>query len=584
MHTLCNRIMFLIITAHIFCCGMDEKNKLVSIVTSDKQVSILEKWKVRQSLVLSVLCAHQKESFNLTDTIIIPKACNSIDDIQADDVRLLGWLLDNQGDKFKPYMDMLHYKTQKHLFCACDVLGASWQLFRVVDYMFEQPLVDTIGSKMIGYDVQEYLLKCILRKNEIFEDPKHINSSNWNFCSQKNGSFFYVPQEITPYQNYISFDGVSPFKAPLPIVGKDDLPIKAVGCNGNYYITSAGVPGNKEVILWRLKGSEYNQQKLSENEGHITHIVCDSNGTSLVTGSQSKENNLCYWTIDSSDSCVIPHMLFGHDGPIGEVIISNDGTYIASAGKSETDVIVWNVKNNSSQRLRDNYRYPVTAMAFSKDSTQLWTCSGSIISLWQLCDKGCFCLLNSMQLCNQDAVICRVLVNEKIGRIIVGRTDGKLNIICTRTNKELYCLQGHKKCSINGLISNNDGGIIISSINDISDNLIMWDVFTGEIILRLKGHPGIRAILLTPDMRYIVSQSPRDNALWEMYTEPEAKIIQDIYKECKFLHCYALYLLCKMAKNHYKFEKDGVERLLSLPTVFDVKQFLEKYLLEKLIF
>ena len=245
-------------------------------------------------------------------------------------------------------------------------------------------------------------------------------------------------------------------------------------------------------------------------------------------GSDAKNNNLFYWKLDPCNQNACCYDLSGHTTAIAKIIINDEGSCIVSSDKYNGEVVVWDVVHKEAQLLNGNYLYPITAMALSKDSTLLWVCSGSIISLWQKCKNREFNLLNNINLREKDAIICRMLMNEKIGRLVVGRTDGKLSVISTNTLKEVFTLTGHRNTPINGLVGNDMGNVIVSSTNGIADNVMVWDISTGECLTNLVGHPGITALLLTRDMRYIVSQSRQNVCLWHMYDESEEQSLDYI--------------------------------------------------------
>jgi WD40 repeat protein len=575
MSILYNVMVILFITTTSFCSGMNTK-ELVFVKTVDKKITLFEKSKINQSLVLSVLYAHQKK--NIPNAIIIPQAREENDNITVKDVCALRSLLQHQGDKFVPYMKTLSCLDITDCAHAANVLGAQRQLVQVINYFFVPDISTIIGSKMINYDVQEYMIKQVIKKKEIAE-PKIIEVEDNGLCAYKNGSFFYIPPEFVPYQNDIFFDGSTTFTATV-FVGNDNVPLRAMSCKENYYVMEIDKTGNNQAVLWCFKENTLvrNQKKRLEIEGKITHIVFNNNETCVVVASNSAEHNLFYWALEPFGDDREFYWLNRDSRGIGKIIINDEGTYIATSHKNEAEVILWGREGRTVQKLYDNYTHPITTMAFSKNGKQLWVCSGAIISCWQSSDDGIFKLLHSMTLDGDDVIICRLLVLEQVGRIVVGRTDGNLHVISMDAYKETVCLKGHKDAPVSGLIGNDVGNIVVSSTNDITDNLMIWDIFTGECIANLVGHSGITAILLTPDMRYIASQSWHQICLWKMYGASKEETFRYMRKNLKFLDCYELYNLYKKIKNGHTIETSQNNWVLSLPVIAGVKEFVEKYL------
>lgn len=566
MRILYKRMIVFLIAAHSFCCGMDEGG-FVLVKTKGTNVTLFETSKINQSLVLSVLYAHQKKKN--PKMISIPNACRATDTILTKDVRALHCLLDNQGDRFVPYMNGLSYRERIDCAHAAHVLGAQHQLSKVIDYFFIPDIASYIGSKMITDDVQEYMIKQIIKKREA-TDPVSITVSDCGLCSDKNGSCFYIPLEIVHYQGDVFFDGYR------------NVALGAMSCNGNYYISGVGVSDNDEAVSLSCNNTTVlkKQTKLLDKGVNVTHVVFDSNETCLVMASKATKDNLLFWLLGSLDDDEESYILEGHAGLVGKVIVNNEGTCIVSSDKEEADVIVWDMVGKTAQRLLyDDLAYPVGAMSLSGDGKRLWACSGAVILLWQKVNEEQFEFVNSITLDKDNAVICRMLVNEQAGYIVVGRTDGKLNVISIDIKKEIVCLEGHKEVPINGLIGRGGGTIVVSSTNDIADNVMVWDVSTGKRLANLIGHAGIISIVLTPDMRYIVSQSRQNICLWSMYGQSEETVLNYIKKELKFLNCYELYSLYKKIKNGYTPQEPKADWLASWPNVLGLKEFLEKYLL-----
>lgn len=576
MRILYNVMAIILTSVQLFCCAMDY-DKSIIVETADQGAVIFKKSNINQSSVLSVLYAHQKK--NKPYLLTVPNAREKNENITAEDVRALRDLLEHQDDAFSFYMNELSGHKIIHCAYAAYVLGAQRQLFQVINHLFTSDITKSIGAFMMSNNVQSYMIKQFIKKQEI-ADPYMRSIDDLIFSSDKRGSFFYMPLELLPYYGEIACDGISAFLPTFPIEGQDDLTIRGISSKCQYYVTGINnVPGDKPT-LWSFEDHilSKNQTKPLGNEGKITQIVFSHNEQCVIVGSEGEENNLLFLKTEPFE--MEPYYwLSGHTGVVSKIIVTDDGRYIVSAYKDVAEFIIWDMEYKTGQWLHDNYKHPITTMTFSKNDTQLWVCSGAIISLWQIADDGSIELFKSISLDDEDAIICRLLVNEQARQIIVGRMDGKINVFCTNTYKQKACLEGHKEIFINGLVSNDEGTIVVSSTNGIADNLKVWDIHMGECIANLKGHPGIIALLLTHDMRYIVSQSFVKTCLWPMYDESELETLQCIKRGLSFLHCYELYNLYKTMKNGYKIDPSKTSWVTSLPIAARVKEFVEKYLL-----
>ena len=574
----CNYFIVWLILIHFFCFSMEEK-RLVHVTVANNENAFFQKSHIKQSLVLSVLYAHQKK--HSPDAIIIPQASKSVDNIFAQDLCALRSLLNHQGDKFTLYMDTLRKCGRSmHVACAAYRLCAPQQLAQLINYLFPSDISAYIGSKMISDDLQEYMIKQIIKMRALHE-PNDVPIANCAWSSNKSGAVYSFPMNIVPYGDDICFDGINPFPAAFPLKNKNDGFVKAISCQSNFYVTKLQEGDEDQITLWHVKDNETikSSQKIVANEGQVTQVVFNSNETYLVMGSSSKKNNLFCWKLPSCGDQDCLYKLEGQDGPIGKIIINDEGSCIVSSSRDKTDVVVWDMARETVQQLYDKELYPITTMQFSRDGKQLWVCLGPIVSLWRKHKSGDFKLFNTMNLYEDDAIICRMWVDERLGRIVVGRTDGKLNTICMNTMREKFCLSGHKEKPINGIVGAGVGDIVISSTHDSKDNLMIWDISTGECLASLAGHPRISAILVTSDMRYIVSQSWQNVYLWQMYNESENRSLQYIKNQLNFLGCCELYHLYKMKKNNYEIKQAQAQRVLSLQIVDGVKRFIKQYLL-----
>lgn len=559
----------------IVCYGMQTK-QLVYVATPDNKITPFEKSYIKQSLVLNVLNVHQNRVYRSIrqkeQSIIIPQAQNRDDDITAEDVKIVRSLLAHQGKKFKPYIAALSPEDIIQHTHATYVLGAYQQFSFILDAYFHEDVKNTIGSWLINADVEEFVVKNMIKKRQQYKPQRIETVLEDCWLAYKNNSFFHLPSAMVDEKSNIVIDGnrhgcTFSFKG---YERYDHCPIKAVSNKANYYVVQ---DDNKQGILLPFQNGVLDdvQAEFLENNGDITQVVFASNESCLVVASDADKNNLFYWILKSADHRCNDAWLERYEGNIGTIIINNEGTYIATSGIDQTEVVVWGTEHKTVQLLDDNYSYPVEAMMFSSDGQKLWICSGALVSLWQVDEHGQFNVVRTVQLTQEDAIICRMLLAEKIERMVVGTTEGKLYIL-SMDGQEIACLSKYSHSTINALVGNNKG-IVASST---SDNIVVWDISTTACLAHLAGHSDITALSLKPDMRYLFSYSDMQLCAWHMYDESEVKLLQDFKENLPFLSCYALYEIYKKTKNNHNAR---LFYFLSLPIVKQVKEFIKKYLL-----
>ncbi|HSC25258.1 MAG TPA: hypothetical protein VLB80_03530 [Candidatus Babeliales bacterium] len=577
-----NDIVCAVVLMSYSCClSMDQKD-YISVVTVDQKSTAFKRSHIKDSLVLNVLYESQKKTdYNF---VVIPQACNMHDNIAQEDLFSLHNLLENQDDAFASYMQKLVKNRQ--LFTtlhATHVLGAYKQLVSIINYVYCDDIGKHIGSYVTGFPIKEFIVKQILRKQDVlnFETIPRKQLSFMHHHSDKYDEFFYIPSAISSYKENIIFDGISPFKRYLDFFNSDDEHsngyIKAWNSVRQWYIT---VSDRDEVVLWKLRKNTldiFDSMLLGDNYTQPIYVVSDYSKECTIIIMHGQENNLYYWDINDDN---YKNLVLDKDvRTFGKVIMNNKGSHIIFADKNNNALIVWGIKNNIIQPLEADYKFPIMSMLFTKNDTALWVCSGSTLFIWHITESGNFELSKTIHLNDTEAVISRLHCNEKSGRIVVGRADGKLNIICMDTYKEIGCLQGHNDTPINGCLGSEYGDIIISLTNGIDKNLIIWDLTTKKPLMHLIDHPGATAIAVTPDMRYILSQSPMDIRLWQVYDDITVEQIDYLMRKLLSLNCYYnLYYIYKMQKNGYKIDESKIKELISLFNCPAISKFLKELL------
>lgn len=571
-------VMWLILRT-LFFYGMDE---CVSVKTYDKEI-LLKKSDIHQSLVLDVLYAHQKKT--TPNLINIPKALKEHDQIHAKDVLLLNKLLEQDNEQCEEYIKNLSYYEQQDYARALYVLGAQKHFMYVINNFFSEDVKHCIGSQMITQDVQDYIIKKIIHQRTSFA-VQEINEDECWINSSANGSSFYIPFELLSYKKNVFFDGINPFIIEFFFKNKGNVSLKALSYYKNYSVVEKGEDLNKQTFMCNINNDVFwdiaSPHKHFSNKGKVECIVFNKDETCVVVGSKSDKKNLFCWvphTPHPHFDGIKGYKMSGHKGAIGKIIVSDDGIYIVSSSKDKISVIVWDLKHEICYSLYDKEGSWVRAMAFSNNDTLLWICVGAVIHVWKKNNGISFDKIHTINLEDKTTLIGKILILEKIRRIVIGKTDGMIEVINMNTYQHIHSLCDHKQ-SINILIANDQENIVVSSTDGDDNNLIVWDIREGSPLTYLIGHPGIKAILMTSDARYIVSQSEQNILLWHMYDELEGNSLCFIKNNLPFLSYYYLYCLYKREKNGFKDNKlYKIALLASLKNVQGIDKFIEDYLL-----
>jgi hypothetical protein len=220
--------------------------------------------------------------------------------------------------------------------------------------------------------------------------------------------------------------------------------------------------------------------------------------------------------------------------------------------------------------------------AYCGDDKRMVVCMGNSIVVWEYPSYKSRHWLKTIRIRNKDSRINSIVVYEKTGKIVVGCSDGTLHMIDIALGKEVGLLEGHKKSPINGLSRNDAYGIVVSSTNDISNNLMVWDGESGERLANVIGHPGINEAKISKDGQYIISISPREICEWQMYPDTARNMINSMKDRLTCTQAQLLYSLCKAIKNKTVVNCCKKEKLYTFlqESLIDIqiKEFLEKYL------
>lgn len=230
-------------------------------------------------------------------------------------------------------------------------------------------------------------------------------------------------------------------------------------------IVSATMLQEPNIIFWDIES----EKKIKQLKGYRVWYSPDSK---YIAVEQSDGNTINLY--DAYDWRCINTLEC--DGIVNSVAFSPDGKYVASALTGLFgEVVIWDIKTGRRvMELDGNY------VSYSPDGKYLATCSVGGIIVWTV----------------------DMTTEDWNGIQVAGYTDF--------TNAFVGFSPDSKQ--------------IISATGD--DLIIIWDISTGNIIKKLKGHTGnISSASYSPDGRHIVSASQDSTVrIWGTWTDKELKI------------------------------------------------------------
>ena len=133
-------------------------------------------------------------------------------------------------------------------------------------------------------------------------------------------------------------------------------------------LATAAVDG--AITLWELAGGT--QRVLGHHRGGALHVVFSPDGAWVASGGRDRQVTL--WNVHTGESRVQG----GHGGDVFELYFSPDGRYLASIAWGDAFVLLWNLDDDSAERL------PIEGplgLAWAPDSVHL-AAVGEDASVW----------------------------------------------------------------------------------------------------------------------------------------------------------------------------------------------------------
>jgi WD40 repeat protein len=234
-------------------------------------------------------------------------------------------------------------------------------------------------------------------------------------------------------------------------------------------------------------------------EGHtdmVHDMVISNDGTLIASG--SRDNTVKIWDVTTGKE---ERTLKGHTNSVSSVAFSNDGTLIAS-GSSDKAVKIWNVATGKEERTLKGHTKSVSSVVFSNDGTLIASgSSDKTVKIWDVTTGEVERTLEG----HTNSVSSVVFSNDGI-LIASGSSDKTIKIWNIATGEEERTLKGHTD-SVRSMVFSNDGTLIASGSRD--KTIKIWNVAMGINVTSFDTSQSTNIFFFTDDGSVLVTSAGR---------------------------------------------------------------------------
>jgi WD40 repeat protein/uncharacterized caspase-like protein len=243
--------------------------------------------------------------------------------------------------------------------------------------------------------------------------------------------------------------------------------------------------------------------EIVQQTGHtssVNAVAFSRDGKFVLSGGGSitdNENVLKLW--DAASGQLI-RTFTGHSRPVKSIAFSPDGLTILS-GSDDTTWKLWDLASGRDLKTFSGHESGVAAIAISPDGKM--AASGSYdrtIKLWDIASGE---EVRSFK--GHTLPVLAVAFSSNGNSILSGSYDKTLKLWNTDSSKAVRTLKGHKG-GIYAVAFSPDGSQALSGSQDATMRL--WDIKSGKSIRTFKGHSGqVQSVAFSPDARLALSAS-----------------------------------------------------------------------------
>ncbi len=244
----------------------------------------------------------------------------------------------------------------------------------------------------------------------------------------------------------------------------------------------------------------------NQMDGHeftVWSLAITPNGQMIVSGGQDATIRL--WDFASGKEV---HKFIGHEGPVYNMAIMQDGKHLVSVADKDLAVKIWNIENHELvSSLAPNSAH-VTAVAISPDQRFIITGGeDGFARIWDI-DRGV--LLRSLE---HEHGIYSMTISPDGRHLLCGskrtpgeRYPGVVWVWDFELGVLLKTLSGHMG-HVTAITMTADSKYILSG--DQHGSVYLWDLETGTLLKTMSGHNApILTIHVSHDGQHVITGSP----------------------------------------------------------------------------
>ncbi len=290
--------------------------------------------------------------------------------------------------------------------------------------------------------------------------------------------------------------------------------------------------GSMDAIIKLWDTAEGNElYTLLGHESKIASLAFSPDGRLLASASAviyNKGDQFMLWDVGSGRKI---KSFSGHNYDVESLAFSPDGTTIAS-GSTDNTIKIWNTASGKEIRTLKGYltdRFP-GQVVFSPDGQYFATSISTKVTLWRMSGK-----FEVKEFSGNEKGINSVAFSPDGRFIASGGSDKTIRLWDTRSGKQVRMMNVVYDKTKNGTLYaiaanlwfSPDGQYLAASIWDEENSVRIFEVSSGNEILRLRGHSrSVLCTALSPDGRYLASgSSDKTIRIWDPRTGNELKRI-----------------------------------------------------------
>ena len=256
--------------------------------------------------------------------------------------------------------------------------------------------------------------------------------------------------------------------------------------------------GRPSILLWDLTTGRVVQELTGHTET-VTDVEFSPDGSLLY--SASRDGTVRIWDVERWAAV---GTFTGQHAHVLSLDISDDGAHIATAGTSRA--LIWNAATFEIEARLSGHKGPVESIEFSPDGSLVLTgCSSDgTARLWKLGDPTELVALPRRADHEAASSESSALLFDADGSTLTIARGDELTFWSIPAGRQVATLQGPGD-SVSALVASPDGTQLAAAGNGGTS---LYDVDSGEIVLRPIVDTAAAGVAFAPDGRQLVSTGP----------------------------------------------------------------------------